>query len=89
MRSSNKISICSMNSSSRSSAVSPRAPPAADRNLLPEAMVDLQKQLLEETEFGRELKESVGELEAATKALQEAGQGLTREKLLELVLAVS
>ena len=30
------------------------------------AMVDLQKQLLEETAFGRELKESVGELEAAT-----------------------
>jgi hypothetical protein len=50
-------------------------------------MVDLQKQLLEETDFGRELKESVGELEAATKALQEVGQGLTREKLLDLVLA--
>jgi hypothetical protein len=49
-----------------------------------QAMVELQKQLLEETEFGRELKESVGELEAATKALQDAGQGLTREKLLEL-----
>jgi hypothetical protein len=50
-------------------------------------MVDLQKQLLEETEFGRGLKESVGELEAATKALQEAGQGLTRERLLEMVIA--
>jgi hypothetical protein len=50
------------------------------------AMVDVQKQLLEETEFGRSLKESVGELEAATKALQEVGQGLTREKLLDLVL---
>jgi hypothetical protein len=50
------------------------------------AMVDLQNQLLEETEFGRGLKESVGELEAATKALQDAGQGLTREKLLDIVL---
>jgi hypothetical protein len=50
------------------------------------AMVDLQKQLLEETEFGRGLKESVGELEAATKSLQEAGQGLTREKLLDLAI---
>ena len=50
-------------------------------------MVDLQKQLLEETEFGRGLKESVGELEAAQKSLQDAGQGLTREKLLELVIA--
>ncbi len=47
------------------------------------AMVELQKQLLEETEFGRGLKESVGELEAASKSLQDAGQGLTREKLLE------
>ena len=50
------------------------------------AMVDVQKQLLEETEFGRSLKESVGELEAATKTLQEVGQGLTREKLLDIVL---
>ena len=49
------------------------------------AMVELQKQLLEETEFGRQLKESVGELETAQKSLQEAGQSLTREKLLELV----
>lgn len=50
-------------------------------------MTELQKQLLEETEFGRGLKESVGELEAASKALQEAGQNLTRERLLDLVLA--
>jgi hypothetical protein len=33
------------------------------------------------------LKETVGEMEAAQKALQEAGQGLTREKLLELIIA--
>jgi hypothetical protein len=51
------------------------------------AMVELQKQLLEETEFGRQLKDSVGELEAVQKSLQEAGQGLTREKLLEMVTA--
>ncbi len=50
------------------------------------AMVDLQSQLLEETEFGRNLKESVGELEAATKSLQDVGQALTREKLLDIVL---
>ena len=49
-------------------------------------LIAIQKQLLEETEFGRELKESVGEMEAATKALQDAGQGLTREKLLELII---
>ena len=51
-----------------------------------QAMVDLQNQLLDETEFGRQLKESVGELEAATKTLQDAGQGLTREKLLDIVI---
>jgi hypothetical protein len=51
------------------------------------AMVELQKQLLEETEFGRGLKESVAELEAAQKSLQDLGQGLTREKLLDLVIA--
>lgn len=51
-----------------------------------QAMIELQNQLLEETALGRQLKESVGELEAATKSLQEAGQRLTREKLLELIL---
>lgn len=49
-------------------------------------LIDIQTQLLEETEYGRQLKESVGELEAAQKVLQEAGQNLTREKLLDFVL---
>jgi hypothetical protein len=51
-----------------------------------QAMVELQDQLLEETAFGRQLKESVGELEAASKSLQEAGKGLTREKLLDIIV---
>jgi hypothetical protein len=50
------------------------------------ALIELQKQLLEETAFGRQLKESVGEIEAATKILQDAGQSLNREKLLDFVL---
>ncbi|MCQ3938725.1 MAG: hypothetical protein DPW18_17015 [Chloroflexi bacterium] len=50
------------------------------------ALIDVQTQLLEETEYGRRLKESVGELEAAQRSLQEAGQSLTREKLLDFVL---
>jgi hypothetical protein len=50
------------------------------------ALIDLQKQLLEETAFGRQLKESVAELEAAQKVLQDAGQSLTRETLLDFVL---
>lgn len=49
-------------------------------------MAEIQKQLLEETEYGRELQASVGEMEAASKALQDAGEGLTREKLLGLVI---
>jgi hypothetical protein len=49
-------------------------------------LIDIQTQLLEETEYGRRLKESVGELEAAQQVLQEAGQNLTREKLLDFVL---
>ncbi len=50
------------------------------------ALIELQKQLLDETEFGRKLKESVGEVEAATKVLQDAGKSLTRETLLDFVL---
>ncbi len=49
-------------------------------------MIEIQTMLLEETAYGRQLKESVGELEAAQQVLQEAGQGLTREKLLDFVL---
>jgi hypothetical protein len=60
---------------------------ASGQEQVARSLIELQKQLLEETAFGRELKESVGELEAATKSLQEAGQGLTREKLLDLVIA--
>ena len=60
---------------------------ASGQEAIARQMAELQKQLLEETEFGRSLKETFGELEAASKSLQEAGQGLTREKLLDLVLS--
>jgi hypothetical protein len=53
---------------------------------LAKQMTELQKQLLSETEYGRQLRESVGELEAAAKSLQDAGQGLTRERLLDLII---
>ncbi len=50
------------------------------------ALAAIQKAALEETEFGRKLKAQAEDSEAAMKALQEAGkEGLTREKLLELV----
>jgi hypothetical protein len=53
---------------------------------LAKQMTELQKQLLSETEYGRRLQESVGELEAAAKTLQDAGQNLTREKLLDFMI---
>ncbi|HEX2697630.1 MAG TPA: CpXC domain-containing protein [Anaerolineales bacterium] len=53
---------------------------------LAKQMAEVQKQLLADTEYGRQLQASVGELEAAAKSLQEAGQNLTREKLLELIV---
>lgn len=63
----------------------PRTPsPEGER--VSRQLAEVQKQLLEETEFGRGLQESVSELEAASKALQEAGNRLTREKLLDLVI---
>jgi hypothetical protein len=54
---------------------------------LAKQLADVQDQLLKETEIGRKLKESAGELEAAAKTLQEAGPNLTREKLLDLLIA--
>ncbi len=53
---------------------------------LAKQMSDLQKQLMTETEYGRQLQEQVGELEAAAKSLQEAGQKLNREKLLDMMI---
>jgi hypothetical protein len=52
-----------------------------------QAMAALQNELLEGSEYGRKLKEQFGELEAAVKTLQEAGEGLTRERLLEIFIA--
>jgi hypothetical protein len=52
-----------------------------------EAMSALQNELLEQSEYGRKLKGQFAEIEAAVKTLQEAGQGLTREKLLEIFIA--
>ncbi|RME88293.1 MAG: hypothetical protein D6770_07280 [Anaerolineae bacterium] len=60
---------------------------AAGQEQLAQQMASLQKQLLQETEIGRKIQSSVGEFEAAVKSLQEAGEGLTREKLLEIVIA--
>ncbi len=52
-----------------------------------EVLADLQQQILENTEFGREVLEQAAEQQAAMKALEEAGKkGLTRQSLLDLIL---
>jgi len=51
------------------------------------ALANLQKELMTETEFGRQLSIQVKETEAAVKSLQEASKkGLTREMLLDLMI---
>ncbi|MEJ5241366.1 MAG: CpXC domain-containing protein [Anaerolineales bacterium] len=59
---------------------------AAGQENLVRALAELEAILLSETEFGQKLQRTVSELEAATKALQQAGPKLTREKLLELFI---
>ena len=50
-------------------------------------MAELQKELLSSTSFGRQLQDQAKEVEAAIASLREIGQDLTREKLLDLVVA--
>lgn len=52
-----------------------------------QAMSALQEELLDGSEYGRQLKSQFEEIQAAVKTLQEVGQGLTREKLLEIFIA--
>jgi hypothetical protein len=47
---------------------------------------DLQQKLLPITKVGKEIQARVKEVEEALKVLREAGEGLDREKLLELVI---
>ena len=48
---------------------------------------DLQATLIETTDFGRQVKQQTEEIQAAMTSLQEAGKELTREKLLDIVIA--
>ena len=47
---------------------------------------EVQKLLLENTTTGRELKAESDEIQAAMKSLQDLGDGITREQVVELVL---
>jgi hypothetical protein len=49
-------------------------------------LAELQQSLLLITTFGRELQEQTQEIEAAVTSLQEVGEQLTRDKLLDLVV---
>jgi hypothetical protein len=51
-----------------------------------EKLVELQGKLMEFTTFGSQIKSQTEEIQAAITDLREAGEQLTREKLLELVL---
>jgi len=59
----------------------------ANQKQTADMMSALQNELLDGSEYGRNLKAQFGELEAAMQSLQEVGQGLTREKLLEIMIA--
>jgi hypothetical protein len=47
----------------------------------------IQKQLLAESEFGRKITDQAKEVQEALKSLQSAGKNLSREKLLEILIA--
>jgi hypothetical protein len=47
---------------------------------------EIQTLLLDNTEYGRQIKQQSEEVQAAVTSLQEAGKDLTREKLLDLVI---
>ena len=49
-------------------------------------METIQKQLLEETEYGRKISEQANEVQEAIKTLQAAGKNLDREKLLDILI---
>ena len=47
----------------------------------------IQEALLEHTDLGKQIKQQADEIEAARHSLEAAGKDLTREKLLELLIA--
>jgi len=49
-------------------------------------METIQKQLLEETEYGRKISDQANEVQEAIKTLQAAGKNLDRKKLLDILI---
>ncbi|MGB9673143.1 MAG: CpXC domain-containing protein [Anaerolineales bacterium] len=59
---------------------------ASGDNTTTQRLADLQKLLLENSSFGKQLDEQIKEVDAAVESLKAAGKGLTREKLLDIVV---
>ncbi len=51
-----------------------------------ESLEELQTFLIENTEIGEEIRQQTEEVQAAVNSLREAGEQLTREKLLDIVI---
>jgi CpXC motif protein len=59
---------------------------AAGQQPTVQALTALEQQLMTETEFGQRLRGQVQEIEEAVKTLQDVGQGLTRERLVDILI---
>ncbi len=59
---------------------------ASGQEQVAQQMNALQTQLMAESEYGRQLQSQVNEIQEAVKSLQAAGEGLTREKLLNMLI---
>lgn len=60
---------------------------ASNQQQTAQMMSAIQEELMEGSEYGRKLKAQFGELEAAIQSLQAMGSGLTRETLLDVLIA--
>ncbi len=60
---------------------------ASNQQQTAQMMSAIQGELMEGSEYGRKLKAQFSELEAAIQSLQAAGNGLTRETLLDILIA--
>ena len=59
---------------------------ASGQGEIAQQMAGLEQMLLEETEYGQQIQESLKEMEAAAQSLQDLGESLTRESLLDLLI---
>lgn len=60
---------------------------ASNQQQTAQMMSAIQDELMEGSEYGRKLKAQFSELEAAIQSLQAVGNGLTRETLLDILIA--